>query len=224
MRCTKAIIHLDNLKSNIINIRKFIKPATKMCVAVKADAYGHGAVDCAKAAAECGVEFMAVATVDEGVELRNAGIKANILLLSLCCPEEVPAAVENEITPLVFDKEYISLFDMAASNRKDKSKKYPVHLAVDSGMGRIGCHYEQALELAKFINSTENLTLGGMQTHFAVSDSVESKNRKYTAHQHEYFMKAINAVKDDGKIDPGICHCANSAATDRKSTRLNSSH
>ena len=87
MRATKAIIHLDNLKSNIKNIKSFTDPShTKMCVAVKADAYGHGAVQCAKAVLEAGADFLAVATVDEGAELRQAGIKAPVLMLSLCCP------------------------------------------------------------------------------------------------------------------------------------------
>src|SRR5574344_1805329 len=132
MRCTKAIIHLDNFKNNIKAIKRFTKPGTKMCVAVKADAYGHGAVQCAKAAVSCGVDFLAVATVDEGVELREAGIKKPILMLSICAPEEVPVAVRNNITPLVFDKEYISLFDKAA--HKYASRRYAVHLAVDTGM------------------------------------------------------------------------------------------
>src|SRR5574344_2612108 len=148
MRCTKAIIHLDNFKKNIKAIKSFTKPDTKMCVAVKADAYGHGAVQCAKAAVSCGVDFLAVATVDEGVELRNAGIKKPILMLSLCCPEEVPVAVKSNITPLVFDKEYIALFDKAA--KKCGVTNYKVHLAVDTGMGRIGCLPEEAADMAKF--------------------------------------------------------------------------
>ncbi|MBR6153623.1 MAG: alanine racemase, partial [Treponema sp.] len=73
MRSTKAIIHLDNFMHNINAIRAFTKPGTKMCIPVKADAYGHGSVECARAALECGVEYLAVAAVDEGVELRENG-------------------------------------------------------------------------------------------------------------------------------------------------------
>jgi alanine racemase len=210
MRCTKAIIHLDNFKKNIKAIKSFTKPGTKMCVAVKADAYGHGAVQCAKAAVACGVDFLAVATVDEGVQLRTAGIKKPILMLSLCCPEEVPVAVAHKITPLVFDKEYISLFDAAA--HKQGLKKYAVHLAVDTGMGRIGCLPEEAVEIAEYITSCKSLVLGGMQTHFAVSDSTKPENRRYTKEQFKRFTQAIDSVKEAG-INPGICHCANSAAT-----------
>ena len=182
-----------------------------MCVAVKADAYGHGAVACAKAAVSCGVDFLAVATVDEGIELRRAGIKTPILMLSICSPEEIPSAVRHSITPLVFDKEYIALFDKAASQRL-LPKKFPVHLAVDTGMGRIGCQPEEAAEIAKYIDSSKSLKLGGMQTHFAVSDSTTKENRAYTKQQFTLFKKAIDSVRNEG-IDPGICHCANSAAT-----------
>src|SRR5574344_1750336 len=105
MRSTKAIIHLDYLKDNIQAIRSFTKPGTKMCIAVKADAYGHGSIECAKAAVDAGVEFLAVATVDEGIALRQSGINIPILLLSLCSPTEIQSAVEYYITPLVFRSE-----------------------------------------------------------------------------------------------------------------------
>lgn len=107
MRPTFARIHLENLKYNLEYIRSKINKNAKMCVAVKADAYGHGAVECAKTAVECGADFLAVATVDEGIELRLAGIKSGILVLSLCQKEEMEEVVKNELTPLVFDEEYI---------------------------------------------------------------------------------------------------------------------
>src|SRR5574344_1047927 len=99
MRSTKAVIYMDNLRSNLKTIRSCISKTTKMCVSVKADGYGHGAVPVAKTAVECGAEFLAVATIDEGIELRNAGITANILVLSLCTPEEMKAAVTHSLTP-----------------------------------------------------------------------------------------------------------------------------
>lgn len=211
MRATKAIIHLDNLKSNIKNIKSFTDPShTKMCVAVKADAYGHGAVQCAKAVLEAGADFLAVATVDEGAELRQAGIKAPVLMLSLCCPEEVPQAVKNDITPLVFDTDYAELFSKeAVAQGKDN---YAVHLAVDTGMGRIGVLPEDAGKAAEAILSYKNLSLGGMCTHFAVSDCTDEESRRYTKLQFSRFEEAVGNVKKSG-IDPGIRHCCNSAAT-----------
>ena len=105
MRATRTLIHLGNLKNNIIEIKKCLKPETKMCVAVKADAYGHGAVPCARAALEAGADYLSVATYEEGVVLRNAGIASPILMLSLCSPDEVEEVVSAGITPFVFDEE-----------------------------------------------------------------------------------------------------------------------
>ena len=208
MRSTKAVIYMDNLRSNLKTIRSCISKTTKMCVSVKADGYGHGAVPVAKAAVECGAEFLAVATIDEGIELRNAGITADILVLSLCTPEEMKAAVTHSLTPFVFDSEYISLFDKAAAG---SGKRFSVHLAVDTGMGRIGCLPEDAAEFAKQIASSKHLVLGGMCTHFAVSDSLKPGDPEYTVQQFSLFKNAVNAVKKAG-IQPGICHCSSSAA------------
>lgn len=210
MRATKAIIHLDYFKENILNIKQFTQAGTKLCIPVKADAYGHGAVECAKAALEVGADFLAIATVEEGAQLRAAGIQAPVLLFSLCAPEEMDALVQNNITPFVFDKDYISLIAQAVKNAGKTA--YPVHLAVDTGMGRIGCLPEEAACIAQCIVQTGALSLGGMCTHFATSDSLAKTDRLFTQIQFSRFTEAIDAVKKAG-IAPGICHCANSAAT-----------
>ena len=88
-RCTKAILYKDNLKYNLEQIKKYVGNGTKICVAVKADGYGHNAVLTSQLAQELGIDFLAVATVDEAIELRQAGIKTNILLLSICTPFEI---------------------------------------------------------------------------------------------------------------------------------------
>ncbi len=210
MRTTKAIIHLGNLKSNVASIKKLLKNNVKMCVAIKADAYGHGAVPCAKAAVESGADYLAIATVDEGIELRTNGIKVPLLLLSLCPPEEIPDAVRYGLTPFIFDSEYIQLF--AGVCRSVGIKEFPVHLAVDTGMGRIGCAPKQAGKLAAEIVKTGVLTLGGTGTHFALSDGTSKAAVKYTRNQYEEFKTAIKSIRKAG-IEPGICHCSNSAAT-----------
>ncbi len=181
-----------------------------MCVAVKANAYGHGAVECAGIALACGADFLAIAAVSEGIELREAGIHAPLLLLSLCQPEEMDSLVANDITPFVFDKDYVDLLSQAV--QKAGKKDYAVHLAVDTGMGRIGCYPEEAADIARHILSTGKLLLGGMSTHFAVSDSPAEGDEAYTARQFARFTQAIENVKAAG-INPGICHCCNSAAT-----------
>lgn len=210
-RCTKAVIYKDNLEYNIKQILKVLKPGTKLCIAVKADSYGHNAILTSRVAEKLGVEYLAIATVDEGIELRKAGIKANLLLLSLCIPDEFTELFEYDITPLVFGKEYIKLLSDAANSFYKNDKKLNVQLAVDTGMGRIGCYPEEAGEEAVLINSSNHLNLSGMCTHFAVSDSLAEKNQDFTKEQYKAFVNAVNYVKDKG-IDPGVCSCAASAA------------
>lgn len=210
-RCSKAIIYTENLKNNIVEIKKCLSPQTKLCIAVKADSYGHNAILTSKLAEEVGVEFLAVATVDEGIELRNAGIKCNILLLSICIPEEYESLFKYEITPLIFDLENIKKLSDAADKYFTNNAKFKVQLAVDTGMGRIGCYPDEAGEQAQVINNSNHLILSGMCTHFAVSDSLDKENIEFTNKQYENFEKAIENVKNKG-IDPGICSCSNSAA------------
>lgn len=210
-RCSKAIIYTENLKNNIVEIKKCLSPQTKLCIAVKADSYGHNAILTSKLAEEAGVEFLAVATVDEGIELRNAGIKCNILLLSICIPEEYESLFKYEITPLIFDLENIKNLSDAADKFFNNNTKFKVQLAVDTGMGRIGCYPDEAGEQAQVINNSNHLILSGMCTHFAVSDSLDKENIEFTNKQYEDFEKAIENVKNKG-IDPGICSCSNSAA------------
>lgn len=210
-RCSKAIIYTENLKNNIVEIKKCLSPQTKLCIAVKADSYGHNAILTSKLAEEVGVEFLAVATVDEGIELRNAGIKCNILLLSICIPEEYESLFKYEITPLIFDLENIKKLSDAADKYFTNNAKFKVQLAVDTGMGRIGCYPDEAGEQAQVINNSNHLILSGMCTHFAVSDSLDKENIEFTNKQYEDFEKAIENVKNKG-IDPGICSCSNSAA------------
>lgn len=215
-RCTKAILYKENLKYNLEQIKKYVGSSTKICVAVKADGYGHNAILTSQLAQELGIEFLAVATVDEAIELRQAGIKTNILLLSICTPFEMPDLFEYKITPLVFGDEYINLLIKAADSYCEnqgikQDKKFDIFLAVDTGMGRIGCYPDEAGEQAKLIDNSKHLKFGGMCTHFAVSDSLEADNQAFTKQQFEQFKLAVENVKKQG-IDPGICSCGASAA------------
>ncbi len=210
MRPTYAKIFTENLKHNISEIRSKTASGVKLCVAVKADAYGHGAVQCSKILESVGVDYLAVACISEGVELRKGGIKLPILVLSLCDESETDELVDNDLTPLVFDEEYVHL--IAESAKKAGKEHYPVHLAVDTGMGRIGVYPDEAGIMAKKIVETGCLSLGGMCTHFAVSDSVKKADRAYTVKQFIRFNFAVESVRALG-IDPGIRHCCNSAAS-----------
>ncbi len=210
MRATRAEISLTNLRNNINEIEKLLKSSTKLCVSVKANAYGHGAIECAKIAVEQGADFLAVATPQEGIQLRDAGINAPIIMLSLCDPTEIQDVVENNITPFVFDEEYV--YSIADECKKSGLASFNVHIAVDTGMGRIGVKPDNAGALAKAIENTGVLHVGGIGTHFALSDDTKQSSKEYTKEQFERFMQAVASVKAEG-INPGICHCANSAAT-----------
>lgn len=207
MRATFANIYLENLKHNILEIKKMIPQTTKMCIPVKADAYGHGAVEIAKESLKWGVDYLAVAAVAEGVQLRQANISVPILVLSLPNPTEFDEIIDNDLTPVVFDSQLIEMLSCAARKHK---KVVSVHLKVDTGMGRIGCKIEDALDLAKKISKTKELSLEGIFTHFSVADSLIPQDKEYTLTQIQNFKNLVEKIKAQG-INPGICHCSNSA-------------
>lgn len=197
---------MDNLQANIAEIKKLIKSGVKLCIPVKADGYGHGALKVAVAAIRSGCSYIAVASVQEGIDLRDAGIVAPILSLSLPMPEEIPAIVENDLTPLVFDSEFIAELGKIAHSR---NKIVPVHLKIDTGMGRIGCTCEEAPRLAHEIFREKHLFLEGTATHLSVADSLSDGDRSFTRTQISRFNNALAAIRKEG-IDPGITHAANS--------------
>ncbi|MDR2630076.1 MAG: alanine racemase [Spirochaetaceae bacterium] len=206
MRATKAIIHLNRFRRNIQGVREKIGPRPGICVPVKADAYGHGAVQIARAALDAGAACLAVATVSEGAELRAAGIGAPILLLSLPLPEELPEVIFQGLIPLVSDRDFIREAARAAENT---GKPLEVHLKIDTGMGRLGCPPEEAADLAANIAREKYLLLGGTATHLAVADSSVPEDVAYTKKQLARFREGVEAIRRAG-IDPGIVHGANS--------------
>ncbi|MDR2900004.1 MAG: alanine racemase [Treponema sp.] len=208
MRATKAIIHLDCLKANIESIRRKIGPRVRICVPIKADAYGHGATRVAVAAIRAGAACLAVASVQEGIELRESGIVAPILLLSLPLLEELPAVVEHHLTLMVSDADIAEALDIEAQRQCEIAD---VHIKIDTGMGRIGCNPCEAAELATFISTCDSLRYTGTASHFSAADSVNPDDIAYTKHQISIFKDAVEKIKAAG-IDPGIIHIANSGA------------
>ncbi len=209
MRATKSVISLDNLKHNLEIIKNFIDRDTLICAAVKADSYGHGAVQCAKCLLKNGVSYLAVAAVEEAIILRESGIMAPILVLTLPQKTDADAIIEYALTPLVFDKEFISNLNAHAESL---GEKVSVHLKIDTGMGRAGCFPEEAAEIAAYISGMNSLVLEGVCTHLAVSDSLDPDNIAFTRNQIAAFSCAVDAIKAAG-INPGICHCSSSAGT-----------
>ena len=208
MRATKAIIHLDNLKHNITQIKQTLNAETKICLPVKADAYGHGAVRTAIAAIRAGVSYLAVASVQEGIELREAGIVAPIISLSLPILEEIDSIIDYKLEPLVIDEEFINELNRVADVQK---KTVAVHLKVDTGMSRIGCRPSEAVKLATQIVRAKHLRLQGVATHFAVADSDSESDRAFTKGQLERFSDAVEAIRQTGIHIP-LVHAANSGA------------
>jgi len=205
---TKAIVHLDRFSGNINAVKARIGAERRICVPVKANAYGHGAPEIAKTSLETGAFCLGTATVQEGAELRKEGIKAPIMLFSQTNPAEIPEILETKLTPFISDKWFAGVLNDLAVIEK---AKLPVHLKIDTGMGRIGCHAEEALDIAKYINSCKGLELAGIATHFAVSDSADKEDIAYTRKQIGLFKEAVDAIRASG-IDPGIVHAANSGA------------
>ncbi|MDA3940509.1 MAG: alanine racemase, partial [Spirochaetia bacterium] len=205
MRPTRAIIHTDNFRHNINLVRNQVGREKLVCAAIKADAYGHGANELCSIAIEEGLSSFAVATVGEGVSLRKSNLTIQILLLTLTSPEEFPEIVGNGIQPFVADRAYIK-----GLNREAKKQGHflDVHLHIDSGMGRIGCNPDQAVEFARLITSLDSINLKGVSTHFACADE---PSKPMTNNQITKFKGAVEDIKSAG-INPGIVHASNSAA------------
>jgi len=204
----RAVIHLDCFLGNLTSVRDRIGRDRRICMPVKADAYGHGALEIAKTSLEAGVFCLGVATVSEGMELRKGGITAPILLFSQPHPDEIPELAQARLTPFVSDAWFASALNERASA---EGVKLPVHLKIDTGMGRLGCVPEEAPALARHIAECPWLELAGTATHFAVSDSADERDRAYTRAQTALFNEAVAAVRDAG-FDTGIVHAANSGA------------
>jgi len=216
----KAIIKLGELKNNINSVKARIGERL-ICVPVKADAYGHGALEIAKAGIESGAYCLGIADVQEGKELRKGGIKAPILLFSQPSPAEIADIIKENLTPFISDIDFASALNkqIEATNRQfaeilgsaAQKIKLQVHLKIDTGMGRMGCTADESLALARHIVSCPGLELAGTATHLAVSDSTENKDIDYTNMQLAAFKNSIDAIRAAG-INPGIVHAANSGA------------
>lgn len=204
---THVQIHLNNIRANIEAIRQRIGPSPKILIAVKANAYGHGAVKVSQMAEKIGVDFLGIATVPEGIELRQAGIGLPILKFGPTFQQEVNSAVENEITLAICDE--TAAFDtqkICAS----LGKKHPVHMKIDTGMGRVGVTPKAAPELAEYIeNKCPSLYLEGVFTHLPVSDSADGT---FTKKQVKLFKDCVDQIQQRIGRKIEIAHCANSGA------------
>ena len=196
-----AHVALAALEDNVRILREVVAPASVWAV-VKADAYGHGAVACARAAVRAGAAGLCVALVQEGVELRAAGIEVPILLLSEQPPSQAPAIVSARLTPTVCSVGHVEAL------RRAGAADLAVHLKVDTGMRRVGCTPADAVAVADAIAaSAPALRLEGVWTHLAVADDPADP---YTAQQLERFDSVLGDLAAAGHR-PTHVHAANSA-------------
>ncbi len=205
-RPTRLYLYTDNLRFNIRNIRKHVGDSVRVIAVVKANAYNFGIKQAAWILREEGVRDFAVATIDEGVELRDAGILSPILILGQTFPEDAKVLLEYALIPTVSDESLPKYLSKEASKRGVVAR---VHFKVDTGMGRIGHFPDRAIHILESIYKMENVFVEGIFTHFSVADI---KDKTYTKWQLRRFKELLSKLDSKGILPP-VKHCANSAAT-----------
>ena len=200
-------IDLKALGRNVRQFKNFIVPQTELMAVVKADAYGHGAITVAKTALNSGATSLAIATLAEGVELRQAGIKAPILILgAINATEDIKAIAAWQLEPTICNSQQALVF---AETMSKLGVILPVHLKLDTGMSRLGTNWSEAAQFASLVQNLPNLTIKSIYSHFATADE---RDRTMMNLQHQRFRDAIKQVKACGIVPPRL-HLANSAAT-----------
>ena len=177
-----------------------------MCAVVKADAYGHGALECSKALEAEGVKWLGVTSLDEAIPLRDAGVQANILLMTGFWRGEETEIVRLRLTPTVWEPWQIESLDRAAASLG--VAHHPVHLKIDTGMGRLGVAVDQLATVLNVLRATKHLVVEGLSTHLASSEIMDAPS---VGEQERIFEAAWRMVRDAG-YDPKFVHVANTGA------------
>lgn len=203
-----AQINLDAAAENMCNIRKITNPSAQIMAVVKADAYGHGFLELSKTFLANGADRLAVATIDEAVQLRAEGITSPIMILGASENEDAANLVKYDIIPAVYDYEFAKIMSDVATIM---NKKVKIHIKLDTGMTRIGFvvsdYNEDILNEIIKISKLPNLEIEGIFSHFSTSDE---KNKDYTQMQFDRFLGVTESLKKMG-VDIPIKHVCNSA-------------
>ncbi len=205
MRPTWAEIDLRSIKSNLETVRSLTGDGVSIMAVVKADAYGHGAVKVSRALTEHGADSLAVATLEEGLQLRGSGIKCPVMIIGSIQKSEIPEIIKNELTPAVYDVE--TLRSLSGEIQKS-GRVLDFHLRIDTGMNRLGIH---GGEVRGFINEHRahtHLNLQGVFTHLASADDPKSN---FTDRQISEFYGSLELIRSLN-VEPRYFHLANSAA------------
>lgn len=201
-----ARINMDNLRGNILKMKSMIKPDMKVLAVVKADAYGHGAVGVSQRIRDL-ADYYGVATIDEAMELRNAGITEPILIIGYTDSDDFLKLIEYDITQAVYD---VSQCEMLSEIAVAAGTKIKVHLKVDTGMGRIGFSADDAgVKEALKLKALDGLLIEGIFTHYAKADEAD---KAFSAKQKERFLCFIDGMEAEG-VTFAIKHIDNSAGT-----------
>lgn len=205
---TYATVDLSALTHNLTQLRRLLSPGCGIMAVVKANAYGHGAVEVARSLMTQGVARVAVVSLDEGIALRAAGITIPIVILGPLFPEQIYDAIAHRLTPVISDR---SLLPTLAQATASLATPYPMHLKVETGMGRLGLATDELLNLIDSGQLPASLRIEGLMTHFADSDGPTTSQ---TEQQLSLFQKAVSGMTARGLSIP-LIHAANSGAAVR---------
>ncbi|MEG5081387.1 alanine racemase [Microcoleus sp. AT8-B4] len=206
--CQRAWVEIDlaALTHNVKQLKKLLSPHTQLMAVVKADAYGHGAVAVSQTALQAGASWLGVATIPEGIELREAGIEAPILLLGAThTAPQVKAIAHWHLQPTICTAKQALIFSEVLAGI---NQSLPVHAKLDTGMSRLGTSWQEATEFVQLVKRLPNLKLASIYSHLATADSPDPA---VMIEQHQRFQQAIEQIKIAG-INPPRLHLANSAA------------
>jgi len=204
-RPTWVEINLRNLAYNFLSIKKHVGDNVSYMAVIKADAYGHGAVPCARKLEAFGIDWFAVAIPEEGIELRDNGIKTPILCLGGFWEGQERDVLMNDLTPVIYDIKSAERLNKAATELNTRAK---IHVKVDTGMNRVGVRFDKFAEFASQLSELKSLEVEGLMTHFAAADSDE----QYTLLQIQRFHESVEIFKRFG-FEPKYLDMANSPAT-----------
>ena len=206
LRPTWAEVSLPTLRRNFRAVHERVAPAAAVCAVVKAHAYGHGAVECARALEQEGAKWFGVTSTDEGLALRDGGITGRILLMTGFWRGDEEFVLESDLTPAVWQREHVELLEKAAERlRKDVVS---VHLKVDTGMARLGASVEELPQLLGMLRAARHVKVEGLFSHLASAEVVESP---HVDEQMARFEQAVTLVRRGG-LAPVYLHIANTSA------------
>jgi len=208
-RPTVVEIDLNALRDNLTQVRGLVKGGADILAMVKADAYGHGAVPVARELEAAGVALLGVATAEEGIELRQAGVTLPVLILGGIYPGEYPKYLHHHLTPVLFDLEMARALE---EDGRKSGRDSGVHLKIDTGMSRLGFPWKDWAAALAFFREAKSLKIEGLMTHFAVAESERPDDKAFTEEQICRFQACLDQTLQAG-IHPRFFHMANSSAT-----------